>query len=265
MARGPSRFWLWTAPLTVGIAAALVLGTGFVLALRGAAGKPLGVPPPRETPRKRAADKPPDGIFRILVVGDSLAKGTGDESGKGFAVNVLEAFRRKGAAEITNLAVNGMESPEVLAIVESPNVRALAARANLILVSAGGNDLSHGITRGPAATELADAVTESRNRYARSLRGILAALREANPSARICVLGLYDPFGDEQKGSGRLGASVILQWNELIAETALAFPNVSVIPTFDLFQGRPDRLSADHYHPNAQAYEEIAKRVLQVV
>ena len=264
MARGLSRFWLWTAPFAVGTAAALVLGAGLVLALRGASGKPLGVPASQQPPKQRAAPAPRDGVFRILVVGDSLAKGTGDESGKGFAVNVLEAFRKKGAAEITNLAVNGMESPEVLAIVESPNVRGLAARADLILVSAGGNDLSHGITRGPAPSEAVDAVAASRDRYAKSLRGILAALSEANPSARICVLGLYDPFGGET-GSGRVGASVILQWNALIAETALAFPNVAVIPTFDLFQGRPDRLSADHYHPNAQAYEEIARRVLQVV
>ena len=46
MARGLSRFWLWTAPLSVGIAAAILFGTGLVLALRGAAGRPLGAPPP---------------------------------------------------------------------------------------------------------------------------------------------------------------------------------------------------------------------------
>jgi len=264
MARGLSRFWLWTAPVTVGIGAALVLAAGFALALRGSAGTPLGPPGAQDSARPRPTPAPRDGVFRILVVGDSLAKGTGDESGKGFAVNVLEAFKKKGPAEITNLAVNGMESPDVLAIAESPNVRAIAARADLILVSAGGNDLSHGITRGPSPGDVADAVTASRDRYAKSLRGILAALREANPTARICVLALYDPFGGDQ-APGHLGASVILQWNALIAETALGFPNVSVIPTFDLFQGRPDRLSADHYHPNAQAYEEIAKRVLQVV
>jgi lysophospholipase L1-like esterase len=264
MARGLSRFWLWTAPLTVGIAAALVLGAGFVLALRGAAGKPLGEPPPTEPPTPRAAAGPRDGIFRILVVGDSLAKGTGDETGKGFAVNVLEAFQKKRKAEITNLAVNGMESPEVLALVESSNVRALAAGASLILVSVGGNDLTHGAARGAAPTDVVDSLAESRGRYAKNLRSLLAALREANPTARICVLGLYDPFGGD-RGQDRIGASVILQWNTLIAETALSFPSVTVIPTFDLFQGRPDRLSADHYHPNAQAYEEIARRVLQVV
>lgn len=263
MARGLSRFWFWTAPLVVGVASALVLGTGFVLALRGTAGNPLGGPPPSPTPA-RARPAPLAGVFRILVVGDSLAKGTGDETGKGFAVDVLEAYRKKGKAEITNLAVNGMESPEIREVVESPNVKALAAQANLILVSAGGNDLSHGATRGGGAADVVDAVRNSRERYAKNLRGILAALRDANPDARIAVLGLYDPFGDDRFG-GRLSASVVLQWNELIAETALSFPNVVVIPTFDLFQGRPDRLSADNYHPNAAAYEEIAKRVLQVV
>jgi lysophospholipase L1-like esterase len=265
MARGLSRFWFWTAPLVVGVAAAIVLGTGFVLALRGTTGNPLGgAPPPSPTP---ALAKPagPDGVFRILVVGDSLAKGTGDETGKGFARDVFEAYQKKGKAEITNLAVNGMESPEIRGVVETPNVRALAARANLILVSAGGNDLSHGATRGgTGAADVVENVATSQARYVQNLRGILAALREANPSARIAVLGLYDPFGQEG-GAGRLGSSVVLQWNEVLAETALAFPNVVVIPTFDLFQGRPDRLSADRYHPNAAAYEEIAKRVLQVV
>jgi len=262
MARGLSRFWLWTAPLSVGIAAAILFGTGLVLALRGSAGRPLGTPPPVR-PAASAPAAPKDGIFRILVVGDSLAKGTGDETGKGFGVNVLEGFRKKGRAEITNLAVNGMESPEVLALVESANVRALAAGASLILVSVGGNDLSHSITRGAAPTDVAEAVAVSRTGYAQNLRTILATLREANPTARICVLGLYDPLGGDQ-GQQRLGASVILQWNTLIAETALSFPNVTVIPTFDLFQGRPDRLSADHYHPNGDAYAEIARRVLQV-
>ena len=157
-----------------------------------------------------------------------------------------------------------MESPEIREIAESPNVRSLAARANLILVSAGGNDLSHGATRADGVTGIVDAVGASRERYAQNLRRILGTLRDANPNVRIAVLGLYDPFGDD-RAAGRLGASVILQWNELIAETALGVPNVVVIPTFDLFQGRPDRLSADHYHPNAAGYEEIAKRVLQVV
>ena len=269
-----SRFWLWTAPLLVGGAAALVFGVGFVRALRGSLGEPLGEPPPppRQAIVPPAAGK---GAVRILVLGDSLAKGTGDETGKGFGVRVLESFRGRGPAELTNLAVNGMETPEVLAVAETPNVRGLARSASLILLSAGGNDLSHGATsfgsRGEASpAALPDAVAAARERYVENLRKILETLRAENATAPILLLGLYDPFGsaqsgDAQSGAARLGASVVLQWNALAQETALAFPGVTVVPTFDLFQGRPDRLSADRYHPSGAAYALIAERMLQVV
>jgi len=269
-----SRFWLWTAPLLVGGAAALVFGVGFVRAPRGSLGEPLGEPPPppRQAIVPPAAGK---GAVRILVLGDSLAKGTGDETGKGFGVRVLESFRGRGPAELTNLAVNGMETPEVLAVAETPNVRGLARSASLILLSAGGNDLSHGATsfgsRGEASpAALPDAVAAARERYVENLRKILETLRAENATAPILLLGLYDPFGsaqsgDAQSGAARLGASVVLQWNALAQETALAFPGVTVVPTFDLFQGRPDRLSADRYHPSGAAYALIAERMLQVV
>jgi lysophospholipase L1-like esterase len=261
MARGSSRFWIWKVPAVAGLAAACLLGAGFLIAVYGSVGEPIGEPPP---PPRTVPPPPRNGAFRILVLGDSLAKGTGDETGKGFALDVLEALRKKGRAEITNLAVNGLESPDVRSLVETGNVRALAEGADLILLSVGGNDLSHAVPRGGGSpTGIADAATQARERFVVNLRTILRDLRGANPRAPICVLGLYDPFGEET-GPGRLGASVILQWNELIAETALSFPGVFVVPTFDLFQGRPDRLSADRYHPNRSGYALIAQRILQV-
>lgn len=264
MARRAPRFWLWTFPLVAGTAAAVVLTAGFVLAMRGAIGEPIGEPPPPPVKAKPLPRKA--GERRILVLGDSLARGTGDESGKGFAVDVLQAWRKKGAAVLTNLGVNGSESPEVREVAESESVRARAAEADLIIVSAGGNDLSHAGTAaipGSGATNLADAVGAARNRYVENLRGILRTLREANPTAPILVVGLYDPFSGEA-GPGRLGSSVIVQWNTLAAETALGFPGVTIVPTFDIFQGRPDRLAADKYHPNREGYRLIAERMLQV-
>lgn len=263
MARTASRFWLWTFPLVTGTAAALVLAAGFVLALRGAVGMPLGEPaPPPVQPKPQPAR---NGERRILVLGDSLARGTGDETGNGFALDVLQGWRKRGPAELTNLGVGGSESPEVRALAESPTVRARAAEADLILLSVGGNDLSHAASAfgDRSATGLADAVGDARGRYVENLRSILRTLREANPDAPILVVGLYDPFSGDA-GPGKLGSSVILQWNNLAAETALGFPGVTVIPTFDIFQGRLDRLAADKYHPNREGYRMIAERMLQV-
>ena len=261
MRRAPSRFWLWTLPLALGIAGALVLTVGFLLALRGSVGEPIGEPPP--APRRITPARGRSGPFRLLVVGDSLARGTGDETGRGFAVDVLDALRKKGPAELTNLGVNGMESPEVLSLVASANVQALVSSADLILLSAGANDLSHAVAGSSSAADLASSVSLARARYAQNLREILRKLRQANPRAPIGVLGLYDPF-EIEAAQARLGAEVILQWNVLLAETALGFPNVFVVPTFDLFQARPDRLSPDRYHPNADGYARIAERILQV-
>jgi lysophospholipase L1-like esterase len=246
----------------VGSTAAILFTVGFALALRGTLGEPLGeVPaPPPETP----VPLPASGRSRVLVLGDSLARGTGDDSGKGFAVEVVEGLPKERRAQASNLAVKGLESTGLAELVASANVRALAGSADLILVSIGANDLSHSIRVGSDPTEAVGAIEEARALYARNLRTILSTLRAANPSAPIVLLSLYDPFGPNAV-AGRLGSSVLLQWNSLIQEIAFDYPGVIVVPTFDLFENRPDRLAADRYHPNRRGYSEIARRVLQVV
>jgi lysophospholipase L1-like esterase len=258
-----ARFWLWYAPAFLALAATLLFGAGFVLALRGSLGEPLGGPPP--PPRRGEQAAKVNGKRLLLVLGDSLAKGTGDESGRGFAQDVLDSLRRRAPAEIANLAVNGAESADVRELISSANVASLAASAQWILLSAGGNDLSHAVPRGPGSPiEALEDVGQARARLVANLREILSRLRQANPEAPIYVIGLYDPFG-EQGAAARAGASVILSWNAAVEETALSFRNVSVVPTFDLFYGRPDRLAADHFHPNRSGYELIARRIEQLL
>jgi len=261
MARASSRFWLWWLPAAVALGATLLFAGGFWLALRSATGRPLGALPPAPSGGARPASKKAGKL--LLVLGDSLAHGTGDESGRGFAADVLDALRRRGPVQIANLAVNGAESPEIRDLVEKDNVRSLAASADWILVSVGGNDLSHAAPRGdspPAAP--AGSLSRARDRYASNLRAILGRLRGSNPSAPIRVLGLYDPF-EAGRESNRLGESVILGWNHLMQETALGYSDVLVVPTFDLFEFRPDRLALDHFHPNRAGYSLIATRILQ--
>ena len=263
MARSLSRVWLWGVPAAVGAAAALLFAVGFCLALAGSLGEPLGEPAP--APAAPTAPVKPAGHRFLLVLGDSLARGTGDETGGGFALDVLRSLRKSGPVDVANLAVNGAESGDVVPVLAGENVRRLAASADWILLSVGGNDLSHAVTgeAGERSSPLG-AISASRTRYAGNLREILSRLRQANPRAPIYVVGLYDPFGNEGP-QARIGASVILSWNALVEETALAFPNVSVVPTFDLFYRRPDRLAADRFHPNGKGHQAIADRIVQLL
>jgi lysophospholipase L1-like esterase len=262
MARSLSRLWLWGIPAAVGAAAALLFAVGFCLALAGSLGEPQGEPAP--APAAAAEPVKAAGHRFLLVLGDSLARGTGDETGSGFATYVLRYLRKSGPVDMANLAVNGAESGDVLPLLAGENVRRLAAAADWTILSVGGNDLSHSVTgeAGGISSPLAE-ISASRTRYAGNLREILSRLRQANPRAPIFVVGLYDPFGSEGP-QARIGASVILSWNALVEETALSFPNVSVVPTFDLFYRRPDRLAADHFHPNGKGHQAIADRIVQL-
>jgi lysophospholipase L1-like esterase len=263
MARSLSRLWLWRVPAAIAVLAVILFAAGFVLALRGSLGEPIGEPPAPPVSKPALVKTPSRRV--LLVLGDSLARGTGDETGKGYASDVLESIRKAGAADMANLAVDGAESSDVARLLESENVLTLAASADWILLSVGGNDLSHAVSRetGTAASAL-EAISAARSRYAGNLRRILSRLREANPRSPIYVLGLYDPFTQEASLT-RVGASVILSWTSLIEETALSLPQVFVVPTFDLFYGRADRLGADHFHPNARGHEAIAQRIVQLL
>jgi lysophospholipase L1-like esterase len=258
-----SRFWVWRAPAAIATLAGLLFLAGFVLALRGTLGEPVGGPPP--PPASAGSLVKPAGRSFLLVLGDSLARGTGDETGKGFAADVHEALKKRGPLDVANVAVNGAESSDVLRMLDSENVRRLVASADWILLSVGGNDLSHALPReATMPSSPLEEIGAARARYASNLRQILSLLREASSRAPVYVVGLYDPFGDEGPRA-RMGASVILSWNTLIEETALSFPKVFVVPTFDLFQGRPDRLAVDRFHPNGKGHQAIADRILQLL
>jgi lysophospholipase L1-like esterase len=256
-----SRFWLWRVPATIAILAGTVFSVGFWLALQGSAGAPLGNPPP---PPVRHETVKPAGKRLVLILGDSLSHGTGDPTGRGYAADVAESLKRRGPVETVNLAVAGAESSDLRRLVESSNVRSLAASADLILLSIGGNDLSHSVTGSGAPGEALSAMAAARTRLAENLFAVLTELRAANPSAPIRVLGLYQPFTGSSRET-RVGASLALAWSTLIAETALGYSNVSAVPVFDLFQGRPDRLASDRFHPNREGYRAIADRVIQTV
>ena len=256
-----SRLWLWHVPAILALGAGLVFAAGFWLAVRDSSGRPLGAAPP--TPAPREAPKPA-GKRLVVVLGDSLSHGTGDPTGRGYAADVVAELRRRGPAESVNLAVAGAESSDLRALLASENVRSLVRSADVILFSIGGNDLSHSLSEAGAPARALSSVTDARARFAANLRAILTDLRAVNPSAPIRVLGLYQPLGGEGR-EARLGESVVLSWSSVITETALGFPNVAVIPVFDVFQGRADRLATDKFHPNREGYRLIAERVIQTL
>jgi lysophospholipase L1-like esterase len=261
------RLLLWFFPSALGLLTAGVLAAGAAAGLSGRFGERVGegplVPP---TPAVAPA-VPASGTFRIVALGDSLTRGAGDAAGGGgYPERVAASLRKAGlVVSVENLGVDGAETGDLLRKVSDPDAQRRIAGAQLILMSISGNDLSHSLPSMTAANAGAesDPTAPALRTASLNLQRILSAVRGANGSSPIRILGLYDPFpaGFDRK----MARATLLKWNVALEEASNGVENALVVPTADVFDGRPDRLSPDRFHPGAEGYSEIAARVFQTL
>lgn len=126
----------------------------------------------------------------------------------------------------------------------------------------GGNDLFQG---GQALENLnASANEAAREAYVKNLDAIFSEIREINKDAVLYYVGLYNPFNDLE--DAKTTSAVVRQWNFESAETAAKYPNVIMVPTFDLFeQNVNDYLYSDKFHPNSEGYKLIGERLSSLI
>jgi len=94
------------------------------------------------------------------------------------------------------------------------------------------------------------------------VEGAIRRVREINPSSRIFVVGLYNPFVEQAEAAPMNTA--IQRWN---AELRIRFandPDLDVVETSDVVE-RPSRLSLDRFHPSEESYTIIARRIVDAL
>ncbi|HEY6138374.1 MAG TPA: GDSL-type esterase/lipase family protein [Thermoanaerobaculia bacterium] len=245
------RVLYWFVPVTAAAIAVVTFAAGFISYLRGDLGEPVTAAP------RAVSSTPPRGILSPLILGDSLGRGAGDESGRGIGGHLLDELHHRQilTRTVANIAINGARTGDVLQQLESHNVREVVAQANVIVLSIGGNDLwtdynwRAGTPRDPE--RVMKTVLDRVDKIVRELRGL-------SPKARIFVIGLYNPYA---KGPlGPILTMFVNRWNAMLAQRFANDPNVIVVETYDIFAFR-DRLSIDRFHPKGEGYAAIARRI----
>jgi lysophospholipase L1-like esterase len=182
----------------------------------------------------------------IVVLGDSLAHGAGDETHRGIA----------GLLGAVNLGVNGARTADVMRQLARRDVRAAVRHARWIVVSIGGNDLfgsSFERARSLLAPRLATELVVAR------VARVIARIRRENPSAQIVLLGLYNPYRETKIGAWL--DEQVARWDGRIITRFASCRAVNVIRIADLID-EPRAISPiDHYHPSAAGYRAIAERI----
>lgn len=218
----------------VGFVALLVVEA--VLARRGE------VPPFTEAPRTPRAFGERGPELTYVVMGDSTGAGQGAPYDAGIAVATARHLARGGRrVSLINLSVSGARLADV---VSEQLPVAVRARPDVVLVSAGANDVT-GLTSTGAVRE--------------AVATIAARLRDANPGVRIVLTG-----SPEVASSPRLLPP--LRWvtrlrtrqvNAAFREAAAA-RDLEVAPiaarTGPLFERDRGLFSPDRYHPDADGY-----------
>ena len=199
--------------------------------------------------------------LNVVTLGDSLAYGAGDETGRGIAGRLKNELLDRGLseAETVNLGVNGAQTGDVLSRLKQERVRNALAKADAIVLSAGANDLF----RSPGAREetLRNPLIVA-ERILDRIAAIVAELHTINPNARILILGGYNPVPNHPM------ASMIDQylglWDAGLAGRFEDEPRVTVVKMSDIVTRQ--RLSRyDSFHPGGQAYAEAAKRIAEML
>ncbi|HKR64034.1 MAG TPA: GDSL-type esterase/lipase family protein, partial [Thermoanaerobaculia bacterium] len=241
------RFLFWTLPIGGALAAAALFAYGFASYLRGDTGAAIDL---GSATASTSAPAPPPATLAPVILGDSLARGTGDETGLGIPGRLDAELRRRGirAQRTYNFAVNGARTKDLLDVLDRENVRAILRQSNMIIVSIGGNDLWGGSDWRNAAPPNPDATM---NEVLGRIEKAVEKIRDANPTARIFFVGLYNPFVKSPIGA-RL-TPLVHRWNARLLDHFGSDPNFTLVQTEDLFSHH-DRLSLDRFHPGGEGY-----------
>lgn len=223
-------------------------------------GKPDKIPEQSKVEKKVENQ---DGLH-IVALGDSLTRGTGDETGKGYVGVLMEEIKEKTKQDVqlTNLGISGQRSEQLKQQIQQTEVKRQLQTADLVLVTMGGNDLFRG---GEGLVEFkTEDIEEIEKKFLENMNFIFQQIRASNSEANVFFIGLYNPFIDLDQGKEM--SKVVRHWNYQSAELSATFPKIVFVPTFDLFELKVnDYLYTDKFHPNTKGYRLIAERVASLL
>lgn len=252
---------LWYSILIIFVISLTSICAGFVMAVKVSTGpiEEVSKPITQQYPGIGANASNDPKTVKVLILGDSIAKGSGDETARGIGGYLPDSLKNYTAKDIVvnNLGIDGLKSGELMGQLKNGSLDTEMLSSDVILISIGGNDLREiqrlsGINRENAFKQKQDA-------YISILKEITKKVRDTNKDAFLVFVGLYNPYGDENNSDE---AQYVNKWNY---STQLVFADdakAAFIPTYDLFKLNTSRfIAADKLHPNSAGYQMIANLI----
>lgn len=266
----------WYAFIIIAAAGLVAFSSGFYHSLQvtwngGGAGNRVSPLQPVQTEEQASepagtsvpVPKNPNQIA-VTVMGDSIAYGTGDETGKGFSTYLPQYLGRQTVKEISveNVGINGLRSGQLLEEVQNKNLEPAIIGSDLILVSIGGNDIRSIRSRDALSKE--ESFKELEAGYLNDLKQIMGMIRKNSSDCYVVFVGLYNPY--QESDTAEEDTRFLNTWNTDTQKLIEADPKAIFIPTYDIFKYNVERYVApDGLHPNSAGYQAISNRIAQAI
>jgi lysophospholipase L1-like esterase len=207
-------------------------------------------------------------VIHYLAFGDSLTVGYGAPPSQGFVPELKRKMEAIGRIPVTvsNAGSNGATTGRLLELIlTEPELTHLFKRANVITITAGGNDLIQAalpLLQGGDISRLNSALHAYEDNYNKILALIDKIKGDATHTGSpfvLILIGLYNPFPQIPEA-----AYWVERFNLFLSN--LQKPRIRIVQVYDAFKGKEAKLLyVDHIHPNAAGYLVIADRVLRAV
>lgn len=222
--------------------------------------------------------------FSYVALGDSLTQGVGDTTNQGgFVPLVAQSLTNDEGYQVDaqNFGVAGNTSNQILKrMEENPEIADALAKADLMTLTVGGNDLRKVILDNITSLKITTFKKPS-IAYSKRLLRIIELARKDNPNLPIYVLGVYNPFYLNFPEMTDMQV-IVDNWNQTTQETVDKLDKVYFVPINDLlYQGIDGQegvvqtsgddtkiindalYQGDNFHPNNTGYEIMKRAVLE--
>ena len=138
---------IWYSIVVLSASTFIVLSSGFIKAMKVTYNAKIALNEKDENASKISSkssipNRKNANSINITIMGDSIAKGAGDEKGKGLSGYIPFYFRNQTSKEIfiENVGIEGLRSEGLLEQLQSGKLNKLIAGSDYIVISIGGND-----------------------------------------------------------------------------------------------------------------------------
>ena len=215
-----------------------------------------------DSSKPEEVEQPEDPDIRMVGLGDSLTKGSGDSTGQGYIGRLAANIKNETDTSVLveNYAVHGRQTPKLYKMLNEDDVQDSLSEANVIVMSIGGNDLMKVVKEHFLDLQM-DVFQQEQTNYVERLSAIMKRIRSINSDAPILFIGLYNPLLENFQSVTEID-QIVQRWNGASEDTVLKDGDTTFVPVYELFNSVDENLFFDDgFHPNDQGYELMARQI----